>query len=151
IVLFARGFTLAGPTMVGDAIMFVSAFLLAERTVYLAKAVQRQDPVKLLLAQAAVGIAVFLVLSAVFEPAATRWTGCLAGALAFQGFVVTGFNFIVSLWLLKPYRPSVLPALFPTQPIFGVVAAAIVRGEPLTGQVLVATIAVIVGIALTNR
>src|SRR5207249_11643054 len=87
-----------GPTLVGDAIMFVSALILAERTIYLARAVQRQDPVKLLLTQAVVGIVVFLLLSAIFEPAATRWTGRLAGAIAFQGFVVTGFNFIVNLW-----------------------------------------------------
>ena len=33
----------------------VALFLLAERQVYLARAVQRLDPVKLLLAQAAVG------------------------------------------------------------------------------------------------
>jgi len=151
LVLFSRGFTLGGPTMLGDAIMFVSALLLAERTVYLAKAVQRQDPVKLLLAQAVVGISVFLVLSAVFEPAATRWTGRLAGAIAFQGFVVTGFNFIVNLWLLKHYRPSALSAFFLTQPIFGVVAAAIFWGEPLTVEVLIAMIAVIIGIALTHR
>ena len=151
VVLFGRGFTLGGPTMVGDVIMFGSALILAERTVYLARAVQRQDPVKLLLAQAVVGITVFLLLSAIFEPVATRWTSRLAGAIAFQGFVVTGFNFIVNLWLLKHYRPSALSAFFLTQPIFGVVAAAMFRGEPLTGDVLVATIAVIIGIALTNR
>jgi drug/metabolite transporter (DMT)-like permease len=151
VVLFGRGFALRGPTMVGDAIMFGSALILAERTVYLARAVQHQDPVKLLLAQAVVGIAVFLVLSAIFEPAATRWTGRLAGVIAFQGVVVTGFNFIVNLWLLKRYRPSALSAFFLTQPIFGVVAAAIFWGEPLTVEVLIAMIAVIVGIALTNR
>ena len=151
VVLFGRGFALGGPTMVGDAIMFGSALILAERTVYLARAVQHQDPVKLLLAQAVVGIAVFLVLSAIFEPAATRWTGRLAGVIAFQGVVVTGFNFIVNLWLLKRYRPSALSAFFLTQPIFGVVAAAIFWGEPLTVEVLIAMIAVIIGIALTNR
>ena len=58
---------------------------------------------------------------------------------------------IVNLWLLKHYRPSALSAFFVTQPIFGVVAANILRGEPLTATVLVATVAVIVGIALTNR
>ena len=98
-----------------------------------------------------VGIAVFVILSALVEPAPTRWTGRLAGAIAFQGVVVTGFNFIVNLWLLKHYRPSALSAFFLTQPIFGVVAANIFRGEPLTATVLVATVAVIVGIALTNR
>ena len=151
VVLFDRGFALGGPTMVGDAIMFGSALILAERTVYLARAVHHQEPVKLLLAQAVVGIAVFVILSALVEPAPTRWTGRLAGAIAFQGVVVTGFNFIVNLWLLKHYRPSALSAFFLTQPIFGVVAANIFRGEPLTAAVLVATVAVIVGIALTNR
>ena len=151
VVLFGRGFALGGPTMVGDAIMFGSALILAERTVYLARAVHHQEPVKLLLAQAVVGIAVFVILSALVEPAPTRWTGRLAGAIAFQGVVVTGFNFIVNLWLLKHYRPSALSAFFLTQPIFGVVAANIFRGEPLTAAVLVATVAVIVGIALTNR
>jgi len=151
VVLFDRGFALGGPTMVGDAIMFGSALILAERTVYLARAVHHQEPVKLLLAQAVVGIAVFVILSALVEPAPTRWTGRLAGAIAFQGVVVTGFNFIVNLWLLKHYRPSALSAFFLTQPIFGVVAANIFRGEPLTATVLVATVAVIVGIALTNR
>ena len=151
VVLFDRGFALGGPTMVGDAIMFGSALILAERTVYLARAVHHQEPAKLLLAQAVVGIAVFVILSALVEPAPTRWTGRLAGAIAFQGVVVTGFNFIVNLWLLKHYRPSALSAFFLTQPIFGVVAANIFRGEPLTAAVLVATVAVIVGIALTNR
>ena len=92
VVLFDRGFALGGPTMVGDAIMFGSALILAERTVYLARAVHHQEPVKLLLAQAVVGIAVFVILSALVEPAPTRWTGRLAGAIAFQGVVVTGFN-----------------------------------------------------------
>ncbi len=138
-------------SLAGDAIMFVSALLLAERTVYMARAVQRLDPVKLLLAQSAVGAGLFTALSLALEPTAVRWTPSLGAALAFQGVVVAGFNFIVNLWLLKRHRPSALSPFFLTQPLFGVLVAAVVTGDPLTVQLLLATLAVVAGIALTHR
>jgi drug/metabolite transporter (DMT)-like permease len=138
-------------SLVGDAIVFVSAALLAERTVYLARAVQRLDPVKLLLAQAIVGTVAFVILSSALEPVPTRWTPRLAVSLLYQGALVAGFCFVVNLWLLKRYRPSGLAAIFLTQPIFGVVAAALVGGDPLTPALLVACLAVTAGIGLTSR
>src|SRR4029078_3661427 len=109
-------------SLLGAAIMFVSAAILAERTVYLAGAVQRFDPVKLLLAQAATGVAFFVTLSQMFEPAPTNWTWRLAGALLYQGALVAGFCFVVNLWLLKRYRPSALATFLLPQPAFGFVA-----------------------------
>src|SRR5206468_447747 len=44
-----------------------------------------------------------------------------------------------------------LAAFFLTQPIFGVVAAALVTGDPLTPDLLLASLAVAVGIGLTSR
>jgi hypothetical protein len=41
--------------------------------VYLARAVHRLDPLKLLLAQIVIGTACFMVYSALFEPETTRW------------------------------------------------------------------------------
>lgn len=149
--LFARQVTQGAPTLLGDVIMVVSAFLLAERTVYLARAVQRLDPGKLLLAQAVIGTTLFILISLAFEPAPTRWTGRLAGSIAFQGIIVAGFNFVVNLWLLRYYRPSALAAFFMTQPLFGVAAAALVTGDPLTVDLLVACAAVAVGVGLTSR
>jgi len=64
---------------------------------------------------------------------------------------VAGFCFVVNLWLLKRYRPSGLAAFFLTQPIFGVVAAALVTGDALTPALLVACLAVAAGIGLTSR
>lgn len=151
VLLFARQVTQGGPTLVGDVIMVASAFLLAERTVYLARAVQRLDPVKLLLAQAAIGTALFVLISLVFESAPTRFTGRLAGSVAYQGVLIAGFNFVVNLWLLRHYRPSALAAFFLTQPLFGVATAALVTGDPLTLDLLVASAAVAVGIGLTSR
>src|SRR5439155_25609732 len=103
-------------------------FILAARTIYLARAVQRVDPVKLLLSQVLIGTAIFVVVS-----------------------LVAGFNFVVNLWLLRRYRPSALAGFFLTQPIFGVLAAALVTGDPLTLDLLLASAAVAVGIGLTSR
>jgi drug/metabolite transporter (DMT)-like permease len=113
--------------------------------------VQRLDPVKLLLMQAIVGTAVFVVVSSLVEPPQTRWTLGLAGSIAYQGVLISGFNFVVNLALLRQYRPSALSAFFLTQPIFGVIAAALVAGDPLTPDLLIACAAVAVGIGLTSR
>ena len=152
ILLLFRGQIGAGaPALAGDVVMVVSSLILAERTIYLARAVHHVDHVKLLLAQAVFGIAIFLVVSLLLEPEATRWTWRLAGSIGFQGVVIAGFNFVVNLWLLERYRPGVLATFFLTQPIFGVIAAALVTGERLTADLFVASAAVAVGVGLSSR
>ena len=151
VVLFARQAAPGASSLLGDGIMFVSALLLAERTVYLARVVRQLDPVKLLLAQATLGTAVFIAASALTESAPTTWTPRLALALAYQGALIAGFNFVANLWLLGRYRPSGLAAFFLAQPVFGVAIAALVTGDRLTGDLLLACLAVAVGIGLTAR
>jgi drug/metabolite transporter (DMT)-like permease len=151
VALFASQWNHGAPTLLGDVIVTVAGILLAERTVYLARAVQRLDPVKLLLAQAVVGTACFALASFLVEPATTRWTVRLAGSIAYQGVLISGFNFVVNLALLRDYRPSALSAFFLTQPIFGVVAAALVAGDPLTPVLVLACVTVAAGIGLTYR
>ena len=151
VALFVSQWSHGAPTLLGDVIVTIAGILLAERTVYLARAVQRLDPVKLLLAQAVVGAACFGLASFLFEPATTRWTVRLAGSIAYQGVLISGFNFVVNLALLRDYRPSALSAFFLTQPIFGVVAAALVAGDPLTPVLVLACVTVAAGIGLTYR
>ncbi len=151
VVLFARQGSSGGSSLLGDTIMFVSGVALAERTVYLARVVRHMDPVKLLLAQATLGSAVFVVASALTETAPTAWTVRLALVLAYQGALIAGFNFIANLWLLGRYRPSALAGFFLTQPVFGVAIAALLTGDRLTSDLLIACLAVALGIGLTAR
>ena len=151
VLLGARQIAHGSPTLLGDVIVTAAGVLLAERTIYLARAVQRLDPVKLLLTQAIVGTALFVVVSALVEPAPTRWSWRLAASVGSQGVLISGFNFVVNLALLRRYRPSALSAFFLTQPIFGVIAAALVAGDPLTADLLIACAAVAVGIGLASR
>jgi drug/metabolite transporter (DMT)-like permease len=151
VTLFRSQVGAGAPTLLGDVIMFASGLVLGERTVYLARAVHQLDAVKLLLVQAAIGIAAFLAGSAAFETRPTQWTLSLAVSIGYQGVLIAGFNFVANLWLLGRYRPSALATFFLTQPIFGVVAAALVTGDRITTDLFVASAAVAVGIGLTNR
>jgi drug/metabolite transporter (DMT)-like permease len=150
VVLLFVGKPGEGATPLGDAIMLLSGVVLGFRTAYLARTVRRLDPVAMLLAQVGVGIAMFAIGSLVLETRPTAWTWRLAGSVAYQGIVITGFNFVVNLWLLRDYRPSALAAWFLTQPLFGVIAAALVTGDPITVELIVASIAVAAGIGLTS-
>ncbi len=151
VALFVRQPAGGTATLLGDAVMIASALILAERTVYLVRAVQTLDPVKLLLAQAVIGTTAFFAASALVEPGPTHWTGTLGVSIAYQGVLVAGFNFVVNLWLLKHYRPSALAGFFLTQPIFGVLTSIVIAGDPLTPDLVVASAAVAAGIGLTAR
>ena len=151
VILFQRQVGAGTPTLTGDVVMVVSSLILAERTIYLARAVHHLDHVKLLLAQAVIGSGLFFAASLILEPEPTSWTWRLGGSIAFQGVVIAGFNFVVNLWLLERYRPSVLATFFLTQPVFGVIVAALVTGDRLSADLFLASAAVAAGIGLTIK
>jgi drug/metabolite transporter (DMT)-like permease len=152
VVLFWRDFATQGGTLLGDLIVSASALLLGERIVYMARAVQRVDPIKLLVYQSAIGSAAFLLVSLWWEAGTpTRWTAALAGSLLYQGPIAAGFNFVVNSYLLQVYRPSALAAWALTSPIFGVLISAAITGDPLTPTLLLSTLLVAAGIGLTSK
>jgi len=118
----------------------------------MARAVQKLDPVKLLLGQSAIGTLCFLGASLVWETdIPSRYTGSLAASLFFQGVVVAGFNFVVNAWLLQVYRPSVLAVWSLTSPIWGILIAVAVTGDELTPTLLLSGLLVAVGIGIATR
>lgn len=152
VLLFSHQLGGGGATLRGDVIVSISALLLGAQTIYLATAVQRIDPTKLLLAQtliASLGLAALSLWLEAGDP--HRWTASLVLSLIYQGVVVAGFNFIANLWLLKHYRPSALAGFFLTSPIFGVLLSTLFTGEPLTGTLLLSSLLVAAGIGLTSR
>jgi drug/metabolite transporter (DMT)-like permease len=151
VVLFGRDFSLEGGTLLGDLVVSASALLLGERIVYMARAVQKLDPVKLLIGQSAIGTAFFLLASLVWESGTpTRYTPTLATSLFYQGVVVAGFNFLVNTWMLQIYRPSVLASTALTTPIFGLLIARAITGDPLTPALLLSGAMVALGIGITT-
>jgi len=152
VLLFARDFSLASETLVGDLVVSASAVLLAERIVYMARAIQRFDPIKLLVFQSAIGSAAFLLASLALESGTpTHATAALAASLFYQGAVVAGFNFIVNSYLYKVYLASAIATCSLTTPLFGVLIAAAVTGDRLSPVLLLSSLMVAAGIGLTVR
>jgi drug/metabolite transporter (DMT)-like permease len=152
VLLFARDFSFRSETLVGDLVVAASAVLLGERVVYMARAVQKFDPLKLLVFQSAIGSACFLLASVVLESGTpTRYTPALAASLFYQGAVVAGFNFIVNSYLFKVYLASALATCSLTSPLFGVLIAAVVTGDELSPLLLLSSLMVAAGIGLTVR
>ncbi|HEX7785213.1 MAG TPA: DMT family transporter, partial [Methylomirabilota bacterium] len=152
VLLFARQFSFQSATLAGDLIVAGSAVLLGERVVYMAKAVQRLDPIKLLVFQSVIGSACFLVASLVLERGTpTRYTGALAASLFYQGIVIAGFNFIVNSYLYQRYLASALATCSLTTPLFGVLIAAAVTGDRLNPLLVLSSVMVAAGIGLTVR
>ena len=152
VLLFARDFSLQNATAAGDLVVAASALLLGERIVYTARTVQRLDPLKMLIFQSGIGCACFVAASLAWEAGTpTRYTPSLAASLFYQGAVVAGFNFLMNIRLLQIYRPSAVAACSLTTPLFGVVLSAAIAREPLTLTLLLSTILVTAGIALTTR
>jgi drug/metabolite transporter (DMT)-like permease len=152
VLLFAGGMSFRSGTLMGDLVVAASALLLGERTVYMARAVQRVDPVKMLLAQSAIGSACFFLASLWLEAAVpTRYTLSLGLSLFYQGVIVAGFNFVVHAWLLQLYPPSALATCALTAPIWGVLLATAIAGDPLTPTLLLSSLMVAAGIGLATR
>ena len=152
VTLFLPGFSLTSVTLLGDLLVAASALLLGERTVYLARAVQTVDPIKLLIYQSIIGGGTLLLWSAWWEASIpTRYTVPLLASLFYQGAVVAGFNFVMNLYLMQRYRPSALAAWSLTTPIFGVLVSFVIGGDTLTPTLLLSTLLVAAGVGLTTR
>ena len=152
VLVFSQEFSVESAYLLGDCTISASAFLLGIRTVYLNRAVQRIDPVKLLLAQVAFSVPCYLMWGVFFEAGEPYlWTWRLALSLAYQGFVVAGFNFILNLHLLKKYKPSGIASYYLATPIFGVLQSWLIVGETITFRLLLSAAMVATGIALANR
>jgi drug/metabolite transporter (DMT)-like permease len=141
---------IGGTVLAGDLVLSLSALLLALRQVVLNRQLQFIHPVKPLLAQVVVGTPLFLLLSWAVEAAPTVPSWRLAGSLFYQGVIIAGFNFIANMRLLKTYRPSALAAFSLTTPLFGVIATALVLGEPVGGSLALSALLVAGGIAVAS-
>ncbi len=150
VALFSTGLE-GDATIGGDLLMTVSAVLLGSRLVYLSQAAQGIAIHKLLFAQSVVGIATFVVASALVEDEAFVMTGRLAVSLLYQGVVIAGFGFLGNTWLLQRYLPSGVATTQLTTPFFAVVAGAIILGEDVGLELVVGAVLVVLGQLIARR
>ncbi len=155
-VLVLFGENLVGPpgeAWKGDLLIFFAAFFWAATTLTVkASVLQRVSAEKTLLYQLAVS-AVLLPLLALLlgEPGVFAPTPAVWASLVFQIVVVASASYVGWFWLIRHYPATRLSSFSFLTPVMGVLAGALLLGEPLTPAVFAALGLVGAGIWIANR
>ena len=138
--------------LLGDAILLISALLLAIRVIYIRHVVQRISPSKLILWHDVLGVLMFATCSLLTESWDTaELTRLSLAGLLYQGLIVAGLCFIIQASLLRHHSASQISVFFFAAPILGVIFSVLLRGEPVTRLVVIGAACVAAGIWLVAR
>ncbi len=153
---FAEGFqqpSVGERQWLGDALGVAGAVFWGATTLVIrATRLSQAAAEKTLLYQLAVsGLALGLASWLVGEPVPARLSLLPAGALVFQIVVVCFASYLLWFWLIRHYPATQLSAFTLLTPVFGLLAGVALMGDPLTLRLIVALVAVSVGIALVHR
>jgi drug/metabolite transporter (DMT)-like permease len=78
------------------------------------------------------------------------WPAWIVGLLLFQTVVITFASYLLWFWLIRHYPATKLAAFTLLTPVFGLLAGALLLGEPITARLAIALAAVALGIAVVN-
>lgn len=160
---FAESFshpTAAGATQwIGDGLGVAAALLWGGTTLAIrGSRLAAAPPEKTLLYQLALSGLLLAAASALSgERLLLSWsalTGLSAlalGSLAFQTIVISFVSYLAWFWLVRHYPATRLASFTLLTPVSGLLAGALVLGEPITPRLLVALAAVAGGITIVNR
>ncbi|MBN1883366.1 MAG: DMT family transporter [Deltaproteobacteria bacterium] len=151
VFLFSRSETGGSQTLVGDAVMTVTAFLWASQTVYIKRHLEDWDPITVVLVPMIIGVyilvAAYLVLergeSVVVNPK-------VAAAIFYQAVIVAGFGYLTWTHLLLKYQASTLSTFVFLMPVSGVVLGVLCMNDELTVRLVTGLVCIAVGILVVN-
>lgn len=153
---FAEGFsgraTAGDRQWLGDALGLVAALAWAGTTLVMrGTALARIAPERTLLYQLLVSAVLLAAASTLAgEPWPSRLTAASLGPLTFQVVVITFFTYLSWFWLLRHYPATQVSAFTLLTPLLGLLAGAWILHEPLTARLVLAMVAVCLGIALVS-
>lgn len=155
-VALAFGDALRFPTyreLLGDGMAFIAAILWGATTVVVkASRLTRISPHKVLLYQLAVSALCLPALSwLVGEPGIVDPSPLVLGMLGYQIVIVAGASYLAWFWLVSRYPAGRLSSFSFLTPLFGLLAGALLLGEPVSLALLGALVLVALGIFLVNR
>ena len=136
----------------GNALMIVSANLLAVRVIYTRRLVQSADPERPVIWQMVLSLPVFLGMALATEASALKpvtWEP--VAAILYQGVLIAGFCFVVWTTLLRKHSAANLSMFGFSVPVFGVAMSAVVFRETLQLNLLLGVALVTLGIWIVTR
>lgn len=139
------------PTLIGDAVLALSGLILAVKVMYTKHAIRVVPTGTLILWHDVIGAALFFLVSYPLETWHPEpWTGSIVVSLLYAGLVVSGFCFAGHAWLLRRHSASAISVYSFATPVFGVVLAVLIRGDLLSGWLILSGILVAIGLLLIS-
>lgn len=153
---FADGFgarAVGDRQWLGDALGVLAALMWGATTLVIrGSALSNALPEKTLLYQLAVSGALLAVAGIVVgERWPTQPSTLALTLLGFQTVIVTFASYLLWFWLVRHYPATQISSFVLLTPVFGLLAGALLLGEPVTARLLIALAAVTVGIAVVSR
>lgn len=149
----AGGEVRAGPSLIGDLMCLAGALAWGGLTLTIrATRLSRVAPERVTFIQLLVSGPLLMALSPLIgETGITSADPLIWGAFAFTVVFVAGYVFTTTTWLFTRYPASRVMAFLLLTPVFGVVAAHLLLGEPLGANLLTGLALVLAGLWLVNR
>lgn len=139
-------------SLAGDLMLVLSSVILGIKIIWTQVALKRVSAGPLIFWHDVVGVALFLVASLAFEQSnfsglqISTWLGLL-----YQGILVAGLCFAIQAHLLDRHPAAQVAVFSCSTPVFGIIAAIVLRSDPLSSGLLVAAILAASGIWLVTR
>ncbi|HUQ70086.1 MAG TPA: DMT family transporter [Planctomycetaceae bacterium] len=140
------------PSLIGDAIMLVSALLLGLKFIYTKRVLAVIGPTELIFWHDIVAVVQFAIAACLLErPEFTHvaWPAWIG--LMYQGLLVGGVCFALQAHLLKRHSASQIAVFSFLTPLFGIVLGMLFRGDQLSSGLVLSGMTVAAGIYLVNR
>ncbi|MDX1969585.1 MAG: DMT family transporter [Planctomycetaceae bacterium] len=140
------------PSIVGDALLLFSAFVLGVKFIYTKHALKVIGPTELIFWHDVVAVLLFGAAAAALERpdfgqvSPQAWLGLL-----YQGVLVGGVCFALQAHLLKIHSASQIAVFSFLTPLFGIVLGMLLRGDRLSVWLVLSGLTVAAGIYLVNR
>ncbi|RZI61169.1 MAG: DMT family transporter [Rubrivivax sp.] len=152
---FGEGLHGSGQAMqwLGDALGVLAALLWGGTTLAIrATKLSSASAEKTLLYQLAIS-AVALAAGAVAtgEALPLAWSWRLLGLFGFQAVIVSFASYLLWFWLIRHYPATKLSSFTLSTPLFGLIAGALLLGEPITPRLMLALAGLAAGIVMVNR
>lgn len=152
---FGEGLHGTGQTLqwLGDALGVLAALLWGGTTLAIrATKLSSASAEKTLLYQLAIS-AIALAAGAVAsgESLPLDWSWRLLGLFGFQAVIVSFVSYLLWFWLIRHYPATKLSSFTLSTPLFGLIAGALLLGEPITPRLILALAGLAAGIVMVNR
>src|SRR5213593_2634376 len=149
LVLIERG--TAGGALLGDLLVLLGALAWSANTV-LNKTMPRElHTVSVIAWNVAGAVPVMGLLTLLLEPRATwHFTAAAVASVIYLGVVAAAAGFVLFVWLIRTYSAARVNMFVFLSPVFGLVIAWLVLGEPISLLQAVGALAVAAGIGVVN-